>query len=280
MWPVDTDFCRFRFSFSNKTPLCCLETQNSSAVALIGTIFISETEQKQSILCKCKSLNFNFLFIELLLYKITLQSCWNILFVQCYVPKSYIINSFFFTTAVCIYNFLCVLLHSFVLISAQVSLSHSLRLCKPQLAWHKYIISRRKCAVKIDRLGIGRLTSRSPVRADRAENWLIPVPGHSIRASLLETQTFKNRFQSARFWKQYHYCLCVNYKNVNLWKRSSAYILHGLSIVMCAVFTKWHRHLLAWQPKYRILFYIQYNENRWGLQPAISKTDNKSSQSE
>ncbi len=33
-------------SFSNDTPLCCSETQNSSAVTLIGTIFISKIEQK------------------------------------------------------------------------------------------------------------------------------------------------------------------------------------------------------------------------------------------
>ncbi len=36
-------------SFSNETPLCCSETHNSSAVALIRTIFVSEIEQKQSI---------------------------------------------------------------------------------------------------------------------------------------------------------------------------------------------------------------------------------------
>ncbi len=57
-------------------------THNSSAVFLIRTIFISEIEQKQSIFClKSKSLHFNFLFIKILLYKIsvTLQWCfyWN-----------------------------------------------------------------------------------------------------------------------------------------------------------------------------------------------------------
>ncbi len=73
-------------SFSNETPLCCTETQNSS----------QQNWAKKSILClKCKSLNLNFLFIELLLYKITLQSYWNILVVQCCIPKSYIIIFFF-----------------------------------------------------------------------------------------------------------------------------------------------------------------------------------------
>ncbi len=61
-----------------KHAVCCSETHNSSAVALIGTILVSEIEQKQSIFClKSKSLNFNFLFIEILMYKIsvTWQSC-------------------------------------------------------------------------------------------------------------------------------------------------------------------------------------------------------------
>ncbi len=65
-------------SFSNETPLCVARRRNSSAVALIATIFVSEIEQKQSIFClKSMSLNFNLLFIEILLYKIsvTLQSC-------------------------------------------------------------------------------------------------------------------------------------------------------------------------------------------------------------
>ncbi len=66
-------------SFRNETPLRCSETHNSSAVALITTIFVSEIEQKQKVgLClKSQSLDFNFLFIEILLYKIsvTLQSC-------------------------------------------------------------------------------------------------------------------------------------------------------------------------------------------------------------
>ncbi len=65
-------------SFSNETPLRCSETHNSSAVALIAPIFVSEIEQKQSIFSlKSQSLDFNFLFIEILLFKIsaTLQSC-------------------------------------------------------------------------------------------------------------------------------------------------------------------------------------------------------------
>ncbi len=36
-------------SFSNETPLCCSDTQNSSAVALIGTIYISEIEQNNIV---------------------------------------------------------------------------------------------------------------------------------------------------------------------------------------------------------------------------------------
>ncbi len=65
------------FVQKRNTAVCCLETHNSSAVALIAIIFGCEIEQKQSIFClKSKSLNFN-LFIEILLYKIsvTLQSC-------------------------------------------------------------------------------------------------------------------------------------------------------------------------------------------------------------
>ncbi len=125
---------------------------------------------------KFKSLNFN-LFIELLLYKITLQSCRNILGTQCCIPKSYIIHFLFFTTAACIYTFLWVPLRSFVLISARVS--HSLRLRKPHLARHKYIISRRKSDVKIDLLGIGILTGpgqscRKPANSGPwpAERWI------------------------------------------------------------------------------------------------------------
>ncbi len=53
-------------SFRNETPSCCSETQNS-AVAVFRVIFVGETEQKQEIWClKRKSLNVNFLFIELL----------------------------------------------------------------------------------------------------------------------------------------------------------------------------------------------------------------------
>ncbi len=107
----------------------------------------------------------------------------NILAVQCCVPKSYII--IFFSTTLCIYNFLWVLLHLFVLITARVSLTHSLRLHKPHLARHKYIISCRKCDVKTDRLRIGRLTGWSLIWADHAENRLILVPSRSIGASLI-----------------------------------------------------------------------------------------------
>ncbi len=58
-------------SFSNETPLC-VALHNSSAVALIGTIFIGEILQKQSIFClKSKSPNLNFLFIGILLDKIS-----------------------------------------------------------------------------------------------------------------------------------------------------------------------------------------------------------------
>ncbi len=59
--------------------MCCSETHNSSAVALIATIFVSKIKKKQSVFClKSKSLNFNLLLVEILLYKIsvTLQSCW------------------------------------------------------------------------------------------------------------------------------------------------------------------------------------------------------------
>ncbi len=53
-------------SFRNETLSCTSETLNS-AVALFGIIFVVEIEQEQAIWClKCKSLNINFLFIELL----------------------------------------------------------------------------------------------------------------------------------------------------------------------------------------------------------------------
>ncbi len=76
------------------------------------------------------SLNVNFLFIELLLYKIsvTLKLCWYlgklgyVMLLTCIIYYKYI-----FPTIVCIYSFLwitlCVQLHSFVLISAGVSFS-------------------------------------------------------------------------------------------------------------------------------------------------------------
>lgn len=50
---------------------------------------------------------------------------------------------------------------------------------------HKYSISRRKCDVIKDRLRIGKLTGWSPGQADHVENWLIPVPGLTIGASLV-----------------------------------------------------------------------------------------------
>ncbi len=98
----------------------------------------------------------------------------------CCVPKSYIINVFsFFTTAVCIYNFLC----SVALICFEsLTLTHSLRLHEPHLARYKYISSRRKCDVTTDRLGIADWP------AGHAENQLIPVPGQSIGESLISTQ--------------------------------------------------------------------------------------------
>ncbi len=115
---------------------CCSETHNSSAVALIATIFVSEIEQKQSAFClKSKSLNFNLLFIEIILYKIsvTLQTCC-----YCYsgkhhgrlmlLTKSYFVNLFFFSTAVCIYTFLRVTL-------CVLSLSHTHSGCA-SLVWH------------------------------------------------------------------------------------------------------------------------------------------------
>ncbi len=57
---------------SNKKYYIKERVENSSAVALIATIFVSKIEQKQSIFClNSKSLNFNLLFIEILLYKIS-----------------------------------------------------------------------------------------------------------------------------------------------------------------------------------------------------------------
>ncbi len=77
-WIIDSlDSFKHVDSFSNETPLCS-ETHNSSAVALIETIFVSEIDQKQSIFClKYKSLNCILLFeIPLYIISVTLQSCW------------------------------------------------------------------------------------------------------------------------------------------------------------------------------------------------------------
>ncbi len=96
-----SDFCLHERVRESLTHLICLKTWIHSVtkhrcVARRHKTVLSEIEQKQSILClKCKSLNLNFLFIELLFYKITLQSHWNILLVQCCIPKSYIIIFFF-----------------------------------------------------------------------------------------------------------------------------------------------------------------------------------------
>ncbi len=83
--------------------------------------FCCDFNHSLSVFClKSKSLNFNFLFIEILPYKIsvTLGSCW-----YCYSG--------------CTYTFLRVTLYV-------LSLSHThSRLYKPHLARHKYIISRR-----------------------------------------------------------------------------------------------------------------------------------------
>ncbi len=98
--------------------IALLLTHNSSAVALIRTIFISEIEQKQSIFClKSKSLHFNFLFIKILLYKISVTLQW------CFFTAS-IYASILFCELLCV----CCL---------------SLWLFRPHLVWHKYIISRR-----------------------------------------------------------------------------------------------------------------------------------------
>ncbi len=72
-WIIDSlDSFKNVDSFSKETPLCVAQRHNSSAVALIVTIFGGEIEQKQSVFClKSKSLNFNLLFIEILLYKIS-----------------------------------------------------------------------------------------------------------------------------------------------------------------------------------------------------------------
>ncbi len=103
-----------------------------------------------------------------------------------------------------------------------VSLTHSLRLCKPHLARHKYIISRhllnaikiriiltrnyvftwdcecaRGCVTSLpvplaikgsarNRQNV-RLTGRSPIQAGHAKNRPIPITGRSIGASLLHT---------------------------------------------------------------------------------------------
>ncbi len=196
-WIIDShDSFKHVDSFSNKTPLCCSETHNSSAVALIATISVGKIEQKLSILgLKSKSLNFNLLLIEILLYKIsvTMQSCW-----YCYSRKHHgrlmLLTLFFFFYAVCIYTFLRVTL-------CVLSLSHSLRLCKPHLAWHKYIISHHLHWMPLKLESFSRATTRLHTAPLAIKRWdwpaghrsgpvmqkiiLIPITGRSIGASLV-----------------------------------------------------------------------------------------------
>ncbi len=113
-----TRFIKKTDSFSNETLMCAAWRHNSSALALIVTIFGWEIEQKHPVFClQSKSLDFNFLFIEILLYKIsvTLQSCWysgqhhgRIML----LPEIIFCKCLFVSTTVCIYKFwvtLCVL---------------------------------------------------------------------------------------------------------------------------------------------------------------------------
>ncbi len=115
-----------------------------------------------------------------------------------------------------------------------VSLTHSLRLCKPHLTRHKYIISRRlhwmplklelfsskttclqttvistahgcdvsACAAgnKIDRLGIGETVTWDQllIRAGHARNRPIPITGQSIGASLKKKKTLWNLYEPGR----------------------------------------------------------------------------------
>ncbi len=90
---------------------------------------------------KSKSLNFienTFLFIEILLYKIsvTLQSCWYWYSGKHHVAYLNIYVHFFFLPFLSMHLYISV--RYFV---CAVSLTRSLRLCKPHLARHKYIIS-------------------------------------------------------------------------------------------------------------------------------------------
>ncbi len=180
--------------------MCCSETHKSSAVALIKNIFVSEIEQKQSIFCQ-KSKSLNFTLFEVLLYKIsvTLQSFW-------YSGK----HPFFFCSMRLYFSvsyFVCA-----------VSLTHSLRLCKPHLARHKYIISCHLYWLKLEpisrktmclhttvsvRVAVTslpaplaikgsarnryymRLTGRSPIRTGQEKNRQIQITGRSIGAPLI-----------------------------------------------------------------------------------------------
>ncbi len=129
-WIIDSrDSFKHVDSFSNKTPLCCSETHNSSAVALIATISVGKIEQKLSILgLKSKSLNFNLLLIKIILYKIsvTMQSCW-----YCYSRKHHghlmLLTLFFFSN------------HSMHLYISELlcvcCLSHTHSVCA-SLIWH------------------------------------------------------------------------------------------------------------------------------------------------
>ncbi len=138
--------------------------------------------------------------------------------VKCCLPKSYFVNLF--------YLFFYHSMHLYISESyfvCAVSLTHSLRLCKPYLARHKYIINRRLhwMPLKLESLSREttcilttvistvcvrvavtslpaplaikrsaqnrqdvRLTGRSPIRAGHAWNRPIPITGRSIGASL------------------------------------------------------------------------------------------------
>ncbi len=48
---IDSIHSKCRFAQKRNTAVCCSETNNSSAVALIANIFVSKIEQKQSVFC-------------------------------------------------------------------------------------------------------------------------------------------------------------------------------------------------------------------------------------
>lgn len=88
----------------------------------------------------------------------------------------------------------------------------------------------------------------------------------------LKTQTFVNDLKRTRFWKQYCYHLCVNYKKCDFVETLTS----CAHVITCLVYrdmyvhrhmclcTNWPRHLLAWHEYYNVIFsYLNEQRSFW-----------------